>query len=594
MTPPATKTGFHMRIARTVLFLLLVALSAPFAWAGTVTQTIDLEPGWNAIYVEVEPEVNAIEQVFAGIPVASVWRWIPDDRPVSFIQDPDEELMTIDGWYGYFPVDRPESVLTNLYNINANQAYLVKLQGSSPRTLEITGRPALRAMAWRSDGFQLTGFPVVPGSGPTFASWFAGSEAHEGQAIYRLDGGQWTEIDQPQIERIASGEAYWVFTKGRSSWQGPLGVELDFGERLDFGASVARDSLVVRNRSGVSNQIRIRRLQAESPVPLALATRNDETGTTEWPVIPGETTFSLPVDESRRLEFGIRRSELFASDASQVVEISNGLGSRRLIEVSAAVFQPPVAAGAVQAGSRSKRENDRATDPRFAGLWLGVATIDSVSMAQMGGVVPVPTDSEFPLRMIIHVDGGGNVVLLKDVIQMWQEGTYKPDPNNPEYNIVDEPGRYVLVTDDALLPQFEGAVLRDGEPVGVRMSTAAYDYEGNELELEGIFGPGGLLTGSIVIDPEQATNPFLHRYHPDHDNLDAQFLNFRQEAYEVTREMEFLFASEDPEGPESPEWGNGEVAGTFSESISGLHRSTIFVNGTFRFRRVLNIDQLNQ
>lgn len=215
-------------------------------------------------------------------------------------------------------------------------------------------------------------------------------------------------------------------------------------------------------------------------------------------------------------------------------------------------------------------------------------------MAQTGGVVPLPTSGEFPLRMLVHVDAGGNVVLLKEVIQMWQEGTYKPDPDNPEFNVVDEPGRYVLITDESLLPQFEGAVLRDGEPVGVRMSTAAYDFAGNELELEGIFGPGGLLTGSIVLDPEHPTNPFLHRFHPDHDNLDPQFLNFRPEAYEVTREMEFVFASEDPEGSESPEWGSGEVAGSFNEAISGLHRSTIFVSGTFRFRRVLNIDQLNQ
>ena len=185
--------------------LLLVVLGGTTAQAATVTQTIELEPGWNAIYLEVEPEINAIEQVFAGIPVASVWRWIPDDRPVSFIQDPDEELMTIDGWYGYFPAERPESVLTNLYNINANQAYLVKLQGSSSRTLRVTGQPALRPMTWRTDDFQLTGFPVEPGNGPTFASWFAGSEAHQGQSIYRLENGQWSEITRPQIERIDSG-----------------------------------------------------------------------------------------------------------------------------------------------------------------------------------------------------------------------------------------------------------------------------------------------------------------------------------------------------------------------------------------------------
>lgn len=590
------ETNTTMRLTKTICVLLFTAAIATQARAASVTQTIELQPGWNAIYIEVEPEVNAIEQVFAGIPLASVWRWIPDDRPVSFIQDPDEELLTIDGWYGYFPVDRPESVLTNLYSINANQAYLVKLQGSSPRTLEISGRPALRSLSWRTDGFQLMGFHVDPGNGPSFDSWFNGSKAHEGQSIYKLDdNGQWAEITQPQIERIKSGEAYWVFTRGRSSWQGPLAVEIDFGERLDFGASVARNTLVVRNRSGASNQIRIRRLDAESPVPLALATRDEETGDKEWPVIPGQTTFSLPVDESRILEFGIRRSELFSNNASQIIEISNGLGSRRLVDVSAAVFQPSAAAASTQAArGGAKLQNTLTTDPRFAGLWLGVVTIENVSMAQRGGVVPVPTGSGFPLRMIVHVDGGGNVVLLKDVIQMWKEGTYKPDPDNPGYDIVDEPGRFVLVTDDSLLPQFDGAVLRDGEPVGVRMSTAAYDFEGDELELEGLFGPGGLLTTSIVIDPKDPTNPFLHRFHPDHDNLDPQFLNFRQEAYAVTREMEFVFASEDPEGGESPEWGNGEVAGSFNEAISGLHRSTIFVGGTFRFRRVFNIDQLNQ
>jgi len=581
-----------MRIA--FLTLVLLAASLP-ATAGTYTQQIELSPGWNAIWVEVEPVVDNIEQVFAGVPVASVWRWIPDDRTVAFIQDPDEELLTIDGWFGYFPAERPESILTNLYTINANQAYLVRLQGSSPVTVEITGTPSLRPMTWRPDGFQFTGFPVEPGNGPTFAAWFAGSEAHEGQTIYRLEDGQWMPIEQPQIERINSGEAYWVRTRGRSDFQGPMAVEMDFGDRLDFGASVARDELLVRNNSGFSNQISIRQLDAEVPVPLALAQTDEENGGTVWPVIPGETSFSLPVDEARILRFGIRRASLFATNAVQVIEITNGLGSRRLIEVSATTFGSQVAGAALQARGGKTGEIDlQSTDPRFAGLWLGVATIDRVSTAQTGGVVPLPTDSEFPLRLIVHVDAAGNVRMLKEVIQMWQEGVTEPDPDNPEFEVVVEPGRYVLITDDTLLPQFAGAVLRDGEPAGVRLSTAAYDFEGNELDLEGVFGPGGLLTGTIAIDPEHPTNPFLHRFHPDHDNLDPQFLNFREEAYPVTREMEFLFAEDDPENFDRPGWGDSEVAGTFNEAISGLHRSTIFVSGSFRFRRVLNIDQLNQ
>jgi hypothetical protein len=104
-------------------------------------QVIELRPGWNAIYVELSPEVADIEQVFAGLPVASVWRWLPDDRPVAFIRNPSEDLLTVDGWYGYFPAERPESVLTNLHTITANQAYLVRLLGSQPAQLRIKGRP---------------------------------------------------------------------------------------------------------------------------------------------------------------------------------------------------------------------------------------------------------------------------------------------------------------------------------------------------------------------------------------------------------------------------------------------------------------------
>ncbi|MEN1727550.1 MAG: hypothetical protein AAGJ52_03830, partial [Pseudomonadota bacterium] len=94
--------------------------------------------------------------------------------------------------------------------------------------------------------------------------------------------------------------------------------------------------------------------------------------------------------------------------------------------------------------------------------------------------------------------------------------------------------------------------------------------------------------------PNFPTNPVLHRYHPDHDNLDAQFVQFREEAFEVTREFQFFFSPDDPEDQNPPEFGDGEVAGAYTESLSGLHRSTIFTSGTFRMRRVSTVPLLNQ
>jgi len=556
-------------------------------------QVIELKPGWNAIYVEVAPDNDAIEQVFAGLPVASVWRWLPDDRPVAFIQNPDEELLTIDGWYGYFPPERPESVLTNLFTVTANQAYLVRLLGSQTRELRIEGRPELRRMRWRSDDFQFTGFPVDPDNPPTFANWFAGSEAHQDQSIFELnDASEWVEISQPDIKRVRSGQAYWVFTRGRSSYQGPLDVELEFGDRIDFGAALSRDRFTLRNRSGLSNQITIRRLDADVPVPLAIEQTDDTTGESFWPVLPQEMTIALPVDESAVVRLGVRRADLLANQASHVLEISNGFGARRLVEVSASVPQP--LAELQEAFQRTGSANRNGADPRYAGLWVGVITVDGVSMAQQGGVIPMPTGQEFNQRVLLHVDASGTARMLKEVIQMWEDGTEVPDPDNPGFFITETPGRNVLVTRDELIPNYTGAVVRGGQQVGVRVSTAAFDFPGKELELAGAFGPNGLLSGSIVLDPEFPTNPFLHRFHPDHDNLDPQFLNFREEAFEVTREFEFFFALDDPDGLDRPEFGDGEVAGSYSEAISGLHRSTIFTSGSFRMRRVSTVPLLNQ
>ncbi|AKS42486.1 hypothetical protein [Wenzhouxiangella marina] len=578
---------------RYVLFTVC-ALFMFGAKASTYEQVIQLQPGWNAIYVEVQPEVDSIEQVFAGIPVASVWRWLPDDQPVAFIQDPDEELLTIDGWYGYFPPERPESVLTNLYTISANQPYLVRLLGSQPVELRIEGRPLVRRMRWRSDDFQFTGFPVDPDNPPTFANWFAGSEAHADQSIFRLsENGEWVEIAQPFSERIQSGEAYWVFTRGRSTYQGPLEVELEFDGRLDFGGTLARDGFTLRNASGLGNQITLRQLDSDVPVPLAVRQVDDATGSIFWPVLPREYTVALPVDEAITLRLGVRRADLLANDASHIIEITNGFGARRLLEVSAAVSQPIVQT-ATATVRRSEDGQLRNADPRYAGLWLGVISIDAVSQAQQGGVMPTPVGREFNLRVLMHVDASGTTRMLKEVIQMWQDGTEIPDPDNPGFFITETPGRNVLVTREELIPNFSGAVLRGGEPVGLRVSTAGFDFEGPELELAGAFGANGLLTGSIVLDPEFPTNPFLHRYHPDHDNLDPQFLNFREEAFEVTREFEFFFSLNDPEQLNPPEYGDEELAGAYSESISGLHRSTVFVSGTFRMRRVSTVPLLNQ
>ena len=62
--------------------------------------------------------------------------------------------------------------------------------------------------------------------------------------------------------------------------------------------------------------------------------------------------------------------------------------------------------------------------------------------------------------------------------------------------------------------------------VGRRLSAIGFDFDGkgtNDMALAGTFAPGNSLTGAIQIASDYPLNPFLHKYHPDHDNLDASF-----------------------------------------------------------------------
>ena len=39
----------------------------------TITQNITLQPGWNAVWLEVQPTANRTDTIFSNLPVASVW-----------------------------------------------------------------------------------------------------------------------------------------------------------------------------------------------------------------------------------------------------------------------------------------------------------------------------------------------------------------------------------------------------------------------------------------------------------------------------------------------------------------------------------------
>ena len=118
-------------------------------------------------------------------------------------------------------------------------------------------------------------------------------------------------------------------------------------------------------------------------------------------------------------------------------------------------------------------------------------------------------------------------------------------------------------------------------------------------DFTGTLQQGGSLTALVPLShDEQASNPFLHTYHPDHDNLDAQFtteLARGNESYGVTRQITLNLTA--PENDfNSLTQGSQDLGGNYTETITfqarGSQTRQYNVLGNFTLKRISDIATL--
>ena len=364
-----------------LLLGLVLGAACTSATAANLQQVVTLDPGWNAIFIELEPAERDIETVFAGLPVASVWRWRPGAGGAQFVADPAEDLENIDGWFAWFPEPRPEAFLSNLFRIDGATAYLVKLEGSSSRQLTIRGTPRFRAPAWEPNAFTLTGLPVAAANAPTFAEFFSASSAHQGQPVYELgSNGRWQLVASPSARAIRAGRAYWIYTRGNSNYQGRLHVVLEQGDALEYSAALTEMRLVLRNYSGVPGSFQIERI-GRGGMPMSFRNEDPETGEVGWPTLQQQLVVEAPAGEDVFLSLAVLRRDFSAERMDESFAITDEHGQRVLLYAGGNTIQPLAAsASAAKAGG---------VPVSYAGLWVGEISVDAISQAQLGGIRPL-------------------------------------------------------------------------------------------------------------------------------------------------------------------------------------------------------------
>lgn len=555
------------KVVISVLFVVLYLMVQVPAFGSAVpfvTQTITLNPGWNAVYLEVDPLTSDPATVFPGLPSgSSIWAWTGKNDSVQFVQDPNVPMVVPDKWLAIF--NSADPTLDNFYAVTANSAYLINVADNQPRTITVTGRPTIRHKGWVPDSFNLTGFGF--GSAPpTFADFFAASNSHKNQAIYRLDNtsGAWKMVADPTKETMRAGEAFWIYCQSGSDYQGPLSVDADHGDGLNFGAGVSILKLKIGNATGIDKTVSVTLLSATNPVSLSYQYL-DADNSIRKSSLSAMPPIAVKAGGTALVTLVVERTG-FTGDAASVVEFYDTQGNRVRVPVTAT----------------SKPVNG-------TGLWSGAAALGKVSAISSTTATDTPTGLN--LNLILHQDQTGQVRLLKQAIIMSRIGA---------------PGQNAVITNDKLINKFQGVTQRDGAGVGRRLSAVGFDYSpstdasyGTDFDDSALKCTGSIATTVVCRFTLKAThpnNPFLHRFHPDHDNLADDFKTFKQEANEITRVVTLTFDTVPKENPANPPagWGVSMLGGSYLESITGLARGAITVQGNFTISLASDVDRLNE
>ncbi len=301
----------------------------------TRTQTINLHRGWNAVFLQVDPTNPKPADCFSGTPVSIVAAYVGDGSAVQYVQNPTTNSVSKNnGWAVWYAPARPDAFLTDLFSLNANNAYLIYSQ--SDYVWSLTGNAILGAVKWKPNSFSLAGFCLDDLSPPTFGQFFSASPAHQPYRIYRLVNDQWVQVANAQLTQMRSSEACWIYCTGGSDYQGPLDVKLQSGRGVLVNG-INQTGVLLANKTTNPLSVKVENTTSSTVLPLAYVLR----AVTESNVVA--TSFDLPAtynmptfdaNETRGFWLTLRPEKMATTNETTLLKITTDIGTKYWLPVT--------------------------------------------------------------------------------------------------------------------------------------------------------------------------------------------------------------------------------------------------------------------
>jgi hypothetical protein len=225
-----------------------------------------------------------------------------------------------------------------LHGIYGQQAYLI--HAKSDFTWTVSGAVTPARVKWQANAYNFVGFSVHPVAAPTFAQFFAGANPLKHNKIYRLANGAWRRVSDATAETMRSGEAFWIYCDGATTYQGPLRVETKTQLGLVLGDGV--DTVTLRNDTPNPITPTIEHIvSGGTPVPLSIVVQGTSTSNTlirsvSVPQPNGAWTQPLPSLEGGgawRVPLEARVQDLNTASQGSLLKITTDLGTEQWIPV---------------------------------------------------------------------------------------------------------------------------------------------------------------------------------------------------------------------------------------------------------------------
>lgn len=577
-----------------VLIFCVVAVSKASAQQ---EQKIELHPGWNAVYLRVAPDQPKLPEAIAGLPIDRIAMHLDNSGAPEFITDPANHELQTPEWLVYLAQATTPNDGAALNKMIGGRVYLILVRGNQSVTWTVPGTPVLKKISWRSNDYTLTGLSVASGSARKFSDYFAGSGHHGGPKGKRLGAdGRWMDLAGDK-DVVGESEAYWLFTEGASTYQGPLDLALpNQTTRLEVGGQARDTEIEVRNNLTTPQEVTLSAVDSTGAAGL-LSYWSGDFGESEktWQPLLSDKSFTLAPSETRKIRLAANPSA--GTAAAKVINKTEGdTGGNGTLKVSGS------SGGQFTVNLIAKAT---ASSNPLPGLWVGEVVLDRVSehvRRSDGSATPQlgkTAGSPFQFRLILFVDTAYTARLLPQVTQVLEN-------NLP-----------VLYTDDKLFSKYQPASTIPAD--ARRLSSAAFGvFLSPVTDADTPFpapGVGATLDMNLTLKFDDPLNPFMHIYHPDHNNLDGYDREFTSagqlaeiEAFTVTRAIRLAFSTTIKPGlgveTGDPNYGASVWTGDYQETIAGLMRDTteglsgsvdnkIVVNGTFVLRHVSSVTTLN-